>query len=89
MIETQQIKNLKKKSVEIRREIITMVHRANSGHVGGSLGATDILVALYYHLMNHRPDQPDWPDRDRFILSKGHCTPVIYAVLADCGYYGK
>jgi transketolase len=75
------------KATQIRREILTMVHRANSGHVGGSLGATELLVALYYHLMNHRPHEPDWPDRDRFILSKGHCTPVIYAVLADCGYF--
>lgn len=64
-----------------------MVHRANSGHVGGSLGATDILVALYYHLMKHDPMHPDMEDRDRFILSKGHCTPVIYAILADCGYF--
>ena len=66
-----------------------MVHRAQSGHVGGSLGATDLIVALYYHLMQHRPGQPDWTERDRFILSKGHCTPVIYAVLADCGYFPK
>jgi len=89
MIDTNQIEELKKKAVGIRREIVTMVHRANSGHVGGSLGATDVLVALYYHLMNHRPNQPDWPDRDRFVLSKGHCTPVIYAILADCGYFPK
>ncbi|MGB3585711.1 MAG: transketolase [Tunicatimonas sp.] len=87
MIDNTKIEELKKKAVEIRREIVTMVHRANSGHVGGSLGATDVLVALYYHLMNHKPDQPDWPGRDRFILSKGHCTPVIYAILADCGYF--
>lgn len=75
------------KALKIRRSIIEMVHRANSGHVGGSLGAVEIVVALYYHLMQHRPTQPDWKDRDRFILSKGHCTPVIYAVLADCGYF--
>lgn len=83
------LETLKIKSLEIRREIITMVHHANSGHVGGSLGSADLLVALYYHLMNHQPQQPDWSDRDRFILSKGHCTPVIYAVLADCGYFPK
>lgn len=80
---------MQSKAREIRREILTMVHRANSGHVGGSLGATDLLVALYYHLMQHRPDDPAWEDRDRFILSKGHCTPVIYAILADCGYFPK
>lgn len=78
---------LESKALKIRKQILTMVHRANSGHVGGSLGATDLLVALYYHVMKHDPSRPDWPLRDRFILSKGHCTPVIYAILADCGYF--
>jgi len=77
------------KAVEIRRSIVEMVYRANSGHVGGSLGATELVVALYYHLMRHDPNNPKWSERDRFILSKGHCTPVIYAVLADCGYFPK
>jgi transketolase len=78
---------LRSKAVEIRRSILTMVYGANSGHVGGSLGATEIVVALYYHLMRHNPSEPKWPHRDRFILSKGHCSPVLYAVLADCGYF--
>lgn len=78
---------LKNKASEIRREILTMVNRANSGHVGGSLSATEIVVACYYHLMNHDPQNPDWAGRDRFILSKGHCTPVLYAALADTGYF--
>ncbi len=81
------ISRLTAKSREIRRLIVTMVHRANSGHVGGSLSATDLMVALYYHVMRHNPRDPRWPGRDRFILSKGHCTPVLYAVLADCGYF--
>lgn len=81
--------SLQNKAKEIRYEILTMVHRAKSGHIGGSLGATDLIVALYYHLMKHDPQLPDWKDRDRFVLSKGHCTPVIYAVLADCGYFPK
>ena len=89
MIEASIIKYLEGKAREIRISIIEMVHRANSGHVGGSLGATDIVIALYYHIMQKRPDDPDWAGRDRFILSKGHCTPVIYAVLADCGYFPK
>jgi transketolase len=80
---------LEAKALDIRREIVEMVHRANSGHVGGSLGAADIVVALYYHLMRHDPSRPGWKDRDRFILSKGHCTPVLYAVLADCGYFPR
>jgi transketolase len=81
------IDELEKKAVDIRKSILTMVHHAGSGHVGGSLGATELIVALYYHCMNHDPRNPQWAMRDRFILSKGHCTPVIYAVLADCGYF--
>jgi transketolase len=87
MLDDDKLQFLKQKAVEIRRTILEMVYRANSGHVGGSLGAADLVVALYYHLMNHNPLDPSWPERDRFILSKGHCTPVIYAVLADCGYF--
>lgn len=87
MMKPLPLEALPTKATEIRRSILTMVHRAQSGHVGGSLGATDLLVALYYHLMKHDPQRPDWPERDRFVLSKGHCTPVIYAVLADCGYF--
>jgi len=89
MIDQHKLRFLKEKALEIRREIVTMVYRANSGHVGGSLGATELVVALYYHIMSHHPKDPKWADRDRFILSKGHCTPVIYAVLADCGYFPK
>ncbi len=89
MLDAHTHRHLQTKAKAIRRSILTMVHEANSGHVGGSLGAADLLVALYYHLMRHDPRQPDWAERDRFILSKGHCTPVIYAVLADCGYFPK
>jgi transketolase len=80
---------LEQKAREVRRDIVEMVYRAQSGHVGGSLGAADLVVALYHHLMRHDPARPKWPERDRFILSKGHCTPVIYAVLAGCGYFPK
>jgi len=80
---------LKSKCNEIRQQIITTVFDAQSGHIGGSLGATEMVVALYYHLMKHDPKNPDWSERDRFILSKGHCTPVLYSVLADCGYFPK
>ena len=81
------LRRLETKAREIRREIVTMVFRANSGHIGGSLSATDIIVALYHQIMRHDPRYPGWTERDRFIMSKGHCTPVIYAVLADCGYF--
>jgi transketolase len=89
MLDETKFQYLRKKASEIRRTILEMVYRANSGHIGGSLGATDLVVALYYQLMLHRPQDPKWSERDRFILSKGHCTPVIYAVLADCGYFPK
>jgi len=88
-MEASALKALQAKALEIRRSILTMIYRARSGHPGGSLGATEIVVALYYHLMRHDPQNPKWPQRDRFILSKGHCSPVIYAVLADCGYYPR
>lgn len=78
---------LETKARKIRRQIIEMVYRAQSGHIGGSLGATDLLVALYYSIMRHDSNLPNWNQRDRFVLSKGHCTPVIYAILADCGYF--
>lgn len=80
---------LREKARDIRCDILKMVHTANSGHVGGSLSATDIMVALYHEIMRHEPARPQWMERDRFVLSKGHCTPVLYAVLADCGYFPR
>jgi transketolase len=70
----------------IRRHIITMLAAAGSGHPGGSLSAVEILSALYFRILRHNPQDPFWPDRDRFILSKGHGVPALYAVLAECGY---
>ncbi|MCC6589091.1 MAG: transketolase [Bryobacterales bacterium] len=87
MTNDKTLRVLEAKAAELRSSILTMVYRANSGHVGGSLGATDLVVALYYHLMRHSPPDPRWLQRDRFVLSKGHCAPVIYAALADCGYF--
>jgi transketolase len=70
-----------------RRNIIEMTHAAASGHPGGSLSAVEIVTALYLGgIMRHDPAAPDWPDRDRFILSKAHAVPVLYAMLAECGY---
>jgi len=66
-----------------------MTTTAGSGHPGGSMSATDILVCLYFNVMRHDPGKPDWPDRDRFVLSKGHAAPALYAVLAECGYFSK
>jgi transketolase len=79
--------DLAQMALEIRRDILTMIHAAGSGHPGGSLSATDILVTLYANHLRHRPQEPLWFDRDRFILSKGHAAPVLYAVLAKFGYF--
>jgi transketolase len=74
---------------QVRRECIEMITAAKSGHPGGSLSVTDILVTLYFDVMRHDPSNPKWTDRDRFILSKGHCCPALYAVMAECGYCPK
>jgi transketolase len=71
----------------LRRHIVTMVGKAGSGHAGGSLSAVEIVTALYFKIMRHKPLDPQWPDRDRFILSKGHAAPLLYAALAECGYF--
>jgi transketolase len=70
----------------LRRHVITMLARAGSGHPGGSLSAADIITALYFKIMHHNPKNPQWQDRDRFILSKGHAAPILYAALAESGY---
>src|ERR1019366_3151621 len=70
----------------VRREIIEMTGAAKSGHPGGSLSAVEIVVELYFDYMRIDPKNPKWPDRDRFILSKGHAAPVLYAVMAEAGF---
>jgi len=71
----------------VRRHIVRMIAEAGSGHPGGSLSCVEILVALYWRILRHNPRDPYWPDRDRFILSKGHAAPALYAVLAQQGYF--
>src|ERR1700730_15178674 len=73
----------------MRREAIEMITEAKSGHPGGSLSAAEIVVTLFFDVMRHDPANPKWPDRDRFILSKGHAAPVLYSVMAECGYTPK
>ena len=80
---------LKEKAKEIRRSIVSMITEAKSGHPGGSLSATDILTALYFSEMNIDPANPKMEGRDRFVLSKGHAAPAIYATLAEKGYFSK
>ena len=80
---------LKEKAKEIRKSIVSMITEAKSGHPGGSLSATDILTALYFSEMNIDPANPKMEGRDRFVLSKGHAAPAIYATLAERGYFSK
>ncbi len=74
---------------DIRSDIVEMVWQAGSGHIGGSLSCVEILVALYFHVMDINPSNPYWEDRDRFILSKGHSAAALYATLAGCGYFER
>jgi len=71
----------------LRRHIVSMIGRAGSGHPGGSLSAVEIVSTLYFRVLRHNPSDPAWPERDRFILSKGHAAPLLYATLAECGYF--
>ncbi|WP_129598400.1 transketolase [Anaerophilus nitritogenes] len=80
---------LKSISTEIRKNIIKSVHAAGSGHPGGSLSAADILTVLYFYKMKVDPKNPKWEERDRFVLSKGHAAPVLYATLAEKGFFSK
>jgi len=79
--------DLKTVAKRLRRDIITMLGKAGSGHPGGSLSAVELVTALYWRVLRHKPTDPNWADRDRFILSKGHAAPVLYAALAECGYF--
>lgn len=78
---------LEKKAVEVRRDIITMLVEAGSGHTGGPLSCADFATALYFKFLQHKPEQPQWLDRDFAFYSIGHVTPVNYSVLAECGYF--
>lgn len=81
--------DLKEKARRLRVLILRMLCEAGSGHPGGSLSSIDILTVLYNRILKHDPKNPAWEERDRFILSKGHVCPALYAVLADCGYFDE
>ncbi|HDZ84194.1 MAG TPA: transketolase [Nitrospirae bacterium] len=83
------INELKDIAKKIRISILHMLTRSGSGHTGGSLSAVDIAVAVYFSKMNFRADDPAWKERDRFILSKGHAAPLLYAIMAEAGYFPK
>lgn len=80
---------LQRRAQELRLEIVKMIHRSGSGHTGGSLSSAEILTVLYDRFLRFKPDHPDWPDRDRFILSKGHAAPALYGVLARQGFFDR
>lgn len=83
------VDQLKRIAGGLRSDIVTMIAGAGSGHNGGSLSAIDVITYLYFHHMRIDPKQPGWPDRDRFVLSKGHCCPALYAALCTRGYFPK
>lgn len=83
----QNVENLEKKAKELRLTLVKMVGPGKPGHFGGSCSIADVVTALYFHKLRHRPEDPAWPDRDRLLLSKGHAAIVQYAALALCGYF--
>jgi transketolase len=83
------IKTLNNKATEIRKQLLQMIYEAKGGHTGGAMSSVDILTTLFFHTMNYQPQNPLWPDRDRFILSKGHSVEGYYCVLAEAGFFSK
>lgn len=81
------VERLEEQAVQLRRDIVEMIHAAKAGHPGGSLSAVDMITALYFHVMRIDPQNPRWEDRDRFVLSKGHACPALYAALARRGFF--
>ena len=80
---------LRSVATSVRRSILATIHHAGAGHVGGPLSATDLLSVLYFHELRIDPADPSWPDRDRFIFSKGHSSIALYATLAERGYFPR
>lgn len=84
----ERVQRVEEKAREIRLRVLNMIYKAQSGHPGGSLSEAEVLAALYFDQMRVRPEEPSWPDRDRFVLSKGHACPGLYAALAMKGFIG-
>lgn len=87
ILEPLEKQELEQKARKVREDIIEEVYSAKSGHPGGSLSIADILTVLYFREMNIQPENPDWEERDRFVLSKGHCSPALYSCLANRGFF--
>src|SRR3989344_8030200 len=88
-IHEEKLKLLEQKANEIRQDLVQMLFEAGSGHSAGPLGMADVFTAMYFHVLNHRPKEPYWEERDRLVLSNGHICPVLYATLAHVGYFPK
>jgi transketolase len=86
---TLHVRDLRILAYELRRDVIDMIFHGGSGHPGGSFSIAEIVVALYWHAMRLDPNRPDWEDRDRLVLSKGHAAPIVYAALARRGYFAR
>ena len=89
MLDQATLNELEQTACSLRVEILKMLNLAKSGHTGGSLSAIDIMTALFFHKMRHDPSNPKWEERDRFVLSKGHAAPALYACLAHAGYFPR
>lgn len=90
MDQTSKVARVREKARQMRLDIVEMIAAAGSGHPGGSLSAADIVATLYFGgVLQHDPERPDWAERDRFVLSKGHAAPVLYAALAEAGYFDR
>lgn len=87
--DVQTIGDLEAKAQQIRKDIVRMLAEAGSGHPGGSLSSVEIVTALFFHVLRLKPEDPEWPERDRFILSKGHAAPLLYAALAERGFFPR
>jgi len=86
-IHEDKIKELEEKANQIRQSLIEMLTEAGSGHTAGPLGMADIFTALYFHVLNHDPKNPEWAERDRLFLSNGHIVPIRYTAMAHAGYF--
>lgn len=89
IVDSEKIAQLQEKARQLRVDIVKALHKSQSGHTGGSLSAIDMVAALYFHTMKHNPADPAWPERDRFVLCKGHAAPALYVALAEAGYFPK
>lgn len=87
ILHEKKLKLLEAIANKLRQDVIEMISHAGSGHIGGPLGLAEIVATFYFHILNHNPKQPDWPDRDRLVVSNGHVCPIIYAAMARAGYF--